>query len=126
METVIVSYAGSALPGNAETVDLFSSVIAFQGANTHVMMGYPRFQLSLKNDQAGTLSVWESTDRGVNWTQVRANEAVAAAAAGTESTWDFYVGSYKDFRVRWVNGATPQTTFRVNMALSPEAAPTTP
>lgn len=110
-------YTGSALPGNAETVTLFSTVAAFPGKNYCAMLGKNRLEVSIKNDQSGTLEGYKSVDRGVNWVQVFPDTAVAAPAAGAVNFYDFLIGEYDDFKLDWVNGATPQTTFGIDIML---------
>lgn len=123
-------YTGSALPGNAEVVVLYATAPTYTSgvsdnrgfgiANFHQSSGIKRVLLALTNDQSGTLKAYQSTDRGVTWVQVVADTAVAAAAANSENMYDFLVEPYQDWKVTWTNGATPQTTFRVNITLTDE------
>ena len=127
METHIkFKYMGSALPGNAETVTLFTTAPtgtapfatygAFLGANMLDSSGISRIMVRLQNDQAGTLKAYKSNDRGVTWVRVEADVAVAAAAANAENIHDYLVEGYADWRLDWTNGATPQTTFRPDIS----------
>lgn len=118
-------YTGSALPGNAEVVVLFATAPTYTAgvsdnrgfaiANFLQQAGVHRVLVDLTNDQAGTLKAYQSNDRGVTWTQVTADTAVAASAANSENMYDFLVEPYSDWKVTWTNGATPQTTFTVNI-----------
>ena len=120
------NYTGSALPGNAETVVLLATAPT-SGVLTGVIGGagnmgnfFPnarieRVLLSLTNDQAGTLNEYQSFDRGATWTKIFTT-AVAASAANSENQYDFLVEPYGDWKLEWVNGAAPQTTFKVNLA----------
>ena len=123
-ETVWVKYVGSALPGNAETVVLFSTVAAFPGALYLASHALDRFRLSLMNDQAGTLKVFFSDNRGVTWTQYVPDDAVAASPANNDNERE-YVGlaAYRDWKVEWLNGVTPQTSFKPNMYLTTDRSP---
>lgn len=112
-----VKYTGSALPGNAETVNIFSTVSAFPGKNYAAMHGRNRLEVSIKNDQTGTLKGYRSSDRGVNWVQVYPDTAVAAPASGATNFYDFLIVEFEDFKLDWLNGATPQTVFHVDAAL---------
>lgn len=130
-ETVRLKYTGSALPGNAEVVSLFDSVVAFPGANYLPMLHMKRLQLDILHDQAGTLKWYKTQNRGLTsvtgagssattiWLQI-GSLAVAAGAANTSDTFDFLVEEYQDFKLEWTNGATPQTVFSVDTALSDE------
>ncbi len=66
----------------------------------------------LKTDQAGDIFVEQSVNAGGNWDLVETQTVVA----GTTLKWrvDLYA-SY--VRVRYVNGATPQTYFRLGARL---------
>lgn len=121
-ENVKVKYVGSALPGNAETVVLFTTVNTGMGANFMSIASLNRLYMTLINDQAGTLNAYSSENRGTSWTKIY-TAAVAASAANSESPYDFLVEPYADWKLEWVNGATPQTTFRPAMALQGQRNP---
>lgn len=108
-------YTGSALPGNAESVTLVDTT-TFPGAKFLQGAGIHRIIVGLVNDQAGTLKASISMNRGTTWTQIVADQAVAAAAANSENINDYLLEQYPDWRLVWTNGATPQTTFIVNIA----------
>lgn len=118
-------YIGSALPGNAETVVLFSTVAAFPGKNYCQHNGIKRFIVDLKHDQTGTVKAYRSQDRGTTWNQFYDSGAIAAPAATSSTIRDIAIEPYEDWKVEWVNGATPQTTFLVGMALADERPPLT-
>lgn len=105
-------YTGSALPGNAEVVSFFDTTVANggMGANWCDTNGVARILVRLINSQAGTLTMEVSTDRGSNWTTISTN-AVAISSANSENDYDFLVEGLPDVRIRWTNGATPQTVF---------------
>lgn len=132
-----VKYTGAALPGNAETVILFDTAISVDGVNLTTAalraaargfamskghfqkMGGKRFVLRLVNDAAGTLNVYKSDDRGANWNKIY-TVAVAASAANSENVYDVLIEGLYDWKVEWVNGATPQTSWEPSMEISDE------
>lgn len=130
-ETVRLKYTGSALPGNAEVVSLFDTVVAFPGANYLPSLHMKRLQLDIAHNQAGTLNWYKTQVRGPSsvtgagsaattvWTQI-GTLAVAAPAANTSDTFDFLVEEYQDFKLEWTNGAAAQTLWNVDIALTGE------
>lgn len=111
-----IKYVGTALPGNGATVTLFSTVDAGWAANGFALLGIARLIFSINNDQSGTLKAYQSTDRGVTWVQAVADDAESASGATAENINDYLVEQYADWKLDWVNGATPQTRFTVNIA----------
>lgn len=130
-ETARLKYTGSALPGNAEVVSLFDTVVAFPGANYLPSLHMKRLQIDLAHDQAGTLKWYKTQARGLTsvtgagssattvWTQI-GSVAVAAPAANTSDNFDFLVEEFADFKLEWTNGATPQTVWLPDIALTDE------
>lgn len=116
-------YGGSALPGNAETVVLFSTVTAFPAKSMAAMIGIARLIIDIKHDQSGTMKAYRSQNRGVTWNQFYDSGAIAAPAATSSTIRDIAIEPYMDVKVEWLNGATPQTTFIVDMALVEERGP---
>lgn len=104
------TYTGSALPGNAEVVTFFDSTNTGFGANWCDTNGVARILVRLVNDNTGTLTMDVSTNRGTSWRTISTN-AVTASAANSENDYDFLVEGLPDVRIRWTNGATPQTVF---------------
>lgn len=123
-DNVRIKYTGSALPGNAETVTIFDTTAGGgqMGAGFMALAELNRLYLTIINDQAGTLKSYSSENRGTTWTQI-SSTAVAASAANSENPYDYLVEPYLDWRLLWVNGATPQTTFRVAAALQGQRNP---
>lgn len=109
-----VTYSGSALPGNAEAITLFSSTTAFgKRAATHYRCFW--FDVALQTDANAdnSLQLQKSADGGVTWVN-----AGAAVTIGTGHTLTkLFVSPYADWRVVYTNGATPQTTFAVDMVI---------
>lgn len=110
-----ITYSGSALPDNAESVVLFSSTAAFgKRAATHYRCFW--FDVALQTDAAAgtqTLQLQKSADGGVTWTNA---EAATAITTGHKLV-KFFVSPYADWRVVYLNGSTPQTTFAVDMVI---------
>ena len=127
-EVVRLKYTGSALPGNAELVNIASSVSLFSGAGMAQGAGLKRLVVSIKHDASGTLKFYSSRDRAngaatvSSWTQVADSGAIAAPTY--TSTYDYVIEPHMDWKLDWLNGATPQTTFSVDVALTDERGPT--
>ena len=111
-----IKYVGTALPGNVEVVTLFDTVASGWGANAFSTLEVSRIYVALVNSQAGTLKEYKSLDRGVTWTQIDPDRAVAAVAANSENGYDYLVAPYQDWKLTWTNGATPQTLFSASIA----------
>lgn len=119
------SYTGTALPTTSETVVLFATAPTFTAGvsdgrgfgRKHELqrMRVHRVLLDLTNSHNGTLRAFQSQDRGKTWVQVAPDIAVAASAASSTNQVDFLVEPYPDWKLVWVNGATTQTTFTVNV-----------
>lgn len=60
-------------------------------------------------DQAGTLNVDQSSDEGQSWDFT--STFAVGAAAGVGYSVEMLTGTW---RIRYVNGATPQTVFRLS------------
>lgn len=98
-------------PTGAGTTTIFSSVSAF-GAKMIRHLKVKRISFAVENDQAGTLEASRSTDGGTTW-DVFDSRAVAAAGANVISgPYDYLIDTYEDFRLRWTNGGSNQTTWR--------------
>lgn len=115
---VRVKYIGSALPGNAETVNLFSSVVSFAAANALPALGMHAYHLNLKHDAAGTVKGYRSVDRGVTWSQYYDSGSISAPASTTSTDLVVSIEGHADVKFDWLNGATPQTLFSVSQNLS--------
>ena len=107
---------------NSSSFFIFSTVTNGMGAGFMAMAMLNRLYLTLINDQAGTLKSYSSENRGTTWTQI-SSTAVAASAANSENPYDYLIEPYSDWKLEWVNGATPQTTFRVAAALQGQRNP---
>lgn len=117
-EKTKVPYTGSALPGNAEAIVLFSSTTAF-GARAAPHYRCFWFDVALLVDQnaANTLQLQKSANGGTTWVNAEPAVTINSGTAGGNSVTDFFVSPYADWRVVYTNGATPQTTFQVDMVI---------
>ena len=95
-----------------------SATYSGTGRTTNSNAQYAFFNASAYADQAGTLYIDQSLDTGATYLPV-ASTAVAAVSSGQISVR--LTGTYTAstlYRVRYVNGATAQTTFRIASAFS--------
>jgi len=121
-DTARFKYVSGTPGADANTYNLFNSAIALQGAGMAANLGYKRLMLDIKNSQAGTLKLYKSPDRGVNWYEVFEVAVAAAAATGTND-YDLLVEEYEDFKADWVNGGVAQATWQVSIALTDSRNP---
>ncbi len=117
-EKTRVTYTGSALPGNAEVITLFSSTVAFGARSaTHYRCFWFDVALLLDQNAANTLQLQKSADGGVTWVNAAPAVTINSGTTGGNSVTTFFVSPYADWRVVYTNGATPQTTFQVDMVI---------
>lgn len=113
-----IPYTGSALPGNAEVITLFSSTAAFgPRAATHYRCFWFDVGLQVDQNAANSLQLQKSADGGTTWTNAGTATTINSGTAGGHSVTSFFVSPYADWRVVYTNGATPQTTFQVDMVI---------
>jgi hypothetical protein len=98
--------ATTALLGNAET---YTSAALMSDT-------YDRAVGTVKSDQSGTLYVEQSGD-GTNWD---VSQSIAVTGGAGQSFSVALVAAY--FRTRYVNGATPQTSFRLRVGTNSDGA----
>lgn len=113
----------SATPGNDSSVyNLFNSTVTFaNGLRTHDI---GRIEVSLVNNQSGTIRFYKSSNKGTNFDQVGGDIAVVASTAtDINGPYDFLVDPYDDVKIDWVNGGTAQTTWRPEVVLVRGARP---
>jgi hypothetical protein len=114
-----VPYKGSALPGNAESIVLFSSTTAF-GARCAPHYTCHFADVAITADAAAgtqTVALQKSNDGGANWITVGTPTAVIIG----NTNISFNVGPYQDFRILYLNGSTPQTAFAVDLVIDHES-----
>ena len=116
---VIVPYIGTVPGADANTYNLFSTVVSFPGAQFMATNGLHRIVVVLTNPQSLTLKGYRSSDRGTNWTQVYDSGATAAPAAGQSNTFDLLISQFADFKLDILNGGSAQTGWTVSMELMP-------
>ena len=114
-EKTYVPYKGSALPGNAESIVLFSSTVAF---GPRAAQHYRCFwvDVAFTTDEAAgtqTVTLERSNDGGTTWIAVAAGTAVGDG----QTLAEFFVSPYQDFRIVYLNGSTPQTLFAVDLVI---------
>lgn len=115
-ESVVFKYSGSTPGADANTYNLFSSVVAFMGANMAQQNGLKRLFVTIDNPQSGTLKFYRSNDRGTTWVQVGGDQAATASATDV-FTFDAIILGFPDFKVDWVNGGAAQTGWTVTISL---------
>jgi hypothetical protein len=114
-EKTYVPYKGSALPGNAESIILFSSTVAF-GARAAQHYRCFWVDVAITTDEAAgtqTVALQKSNDGGTTWITVGAPTAVIDGNTNVS----FFVSPYQDFRILYLNGSTPQTLFGVDLVI---------
>lgn len=125
-----IGYTGSTPGADSNTYVLFATILpatptdaqnANWPQNMFMLADVHKFCLLLKNNQSGTINIYESEDRGVTWQQVD-TLAVSAAASTGSNPMEFLVEGMKDMKIEWVNGGSAQTTWSVNMSLSSDRA----
>lgn len=115
-ERAQLKYTGTALPGNAETVNMFNSTLTgVRGFLSSARAS--RFEVTLQNSQAGSLLAYWSDDFGTNWNLYDTQVVGIPAAGASAGPYDYSVDPYKDWKLDWLNGAAVQTVFRVNQVL---------
>lgn len=114
-EKTYVPYKGTALPGNAESIVLFSSTVAFgPRAAPHYRCYW--VDVAITTDEAAgtqTVRLEKSNDGGTTWITVGTPTAVGDGNTAEE----FFVSPYQDFRIVYLNGTTPQTLFAVDLVI---------
>ncbi|RPJ39344.1 MAG: hypothetical protein EHM35_02630 [Planctomycetaceae bacterium] len=118
-----VPYKGPALPGNAEAIVLFSSVTAFGiDAAPHYHINWVDVALRLDQNADNTVKVQKSSD-GTTWVDVDSKTVSSVGDSVDPDSISFFVGVFKNFRVVYTNGVTPQTAFAVDLTLNGERSP---
>ncbi len=128
-ESVIVRYTGATPGADANTYNIFSSVVAFPGCRMAQDLGLKRLFVTIDNPQAATLKFYRCNDgigggttaRGTNWVQVGGDFAITASATDV-ATFDGLIESFPDFKLDLVNGGVAQTGWTVTIALTGERA----
>ena len=112
---ITVEYQGG-LPGISATVDLIDTTAMDPSGGAGQNNNFSWVVYRVTTSHAGVSVDFEySTDSGTTWRQIATSTAVAAGADTYED--ELYVGGLRDFRVRFVNDSTAQTTFDVNVSV---------
>lgn len=107
-----VPYKGPALPGNAEAIVLFNTVVAFGlDAAPHYQTYWADLSISVDENVNNTVVLQKSTN-GTTWVTV-ASATISDANVSNEAS--FYVAPHKNWRLLYTNGTTPQTAFSVDL-----------
>jgi len=121
-ETVKLKYTGSTPGADSNSYELFSTITAGMGGNLLQSCGLKRYMLDLEHDNAGTILVSKTEDRGTTWVVV-SSTAIAAPAANSTTQFDVLVEPFGDFKVVWTNGGSAQGSFIVSQVLTDERSP---
>jgi hypothetical protein len=121
----ICKYTGTTPGADANTYVLLATTQATGNAGWpecyFALAGVKKVTLVIKHNNAGTLKVYESTDRGTNWRQID-SITVAAPAATAATPYDFVVEGMRDWKLEWVNGGAAQSPWDVLLSLSEQRA----
>lgn len=120
MSAVGAKYTGATPGADANTYNLFSSVVAFSGAWMAQGAGLKRMGIDIKHSQSLTLKGYKSSDRGTTWEQVYSSGVVTAPAATDSTRLDFWFEPYADFKIDLLNAGAAQVAFTVDIALTDE------
>ena len=114
MNTTRIKYTGTALPGNAESITMLDTTTngMWKGFIQHSC--WARVAVDIHNSHSGTLDLYKLEADEVTWEKI-STTAVAAASADSSNQYDFWIEPYLGVRIIWVNGATPQTAFDIDM-----------
>lgn len=112
-ETVTVGFS-TTLPTGAGTTILFDSTVSTPGFFRSI--GSSRFEVTIQNDQAGSLRAYWSRNGGTTW-RLYNTQAVALVAAGASSEYDYLVDPFMDWKLDWLNGGVNQATWDGNLVL---------
>ena len=114
-----VPYKGTALPGNAEVIVLFSSVTAFGlNAAPHYQIYWVDVSIFVDQGTTNTVELQKSSD-GTTWKQVAVGTVSNAGDGSNE--FAFYVAPHQNFRIVYTNQATPQTAFTCDLSLDSDS-----
>lgn len=112
---------GSGLPGAAEVVILFSSVVVFGPKALHLMDDNYWFTYSIApstNATGNSVTGEWSADGGTTWNVFHTSASNEPVGDSTTFTDEVYIGNFMDVRFKFNNGASAQATkFDVAMAL---------
>lgn len=113
-----IPYQDTALPTDSDTFTLVDTTVLSPNLRGVIpMAGWHRFFLSVFANQDGTITEYTSVDGGTNWRQVGTAESHTGSSTA-QTTVEYEVDAYRDWRLIWTNGGTNQTTFEVQMSFS--------
>jgi hypothetical protein len=111
-----LKYEGSALPGNAETVTLWEQTNGQHGDMESYCATF-FFDQNANNTLIGqyTDAADDVPTASATWRQFHTQ---TMATGATAIRVEIRITEFRRWRMRWTNGATPQTVFVVDQALS--------
>jgi hypothetical protein len=122
--SVQAKYVGGTPGDETETYVLFNSATAFEAASRISGMGLQRFRLQLQCSDDGELRWYHSSDGGTTWHQGQPDSThTVTGVADTSQTFDFFVGSFRDWKLEWINGGSAQDPWEVDMVLDDDPSP---
>ena len=104
-------FVSTTAPTDSNTTTLFDSTSAFGGAGRMRHLPVARISFGVNNSHAGTLLGQESIDGGTTWRTFSSTPVGVPAASTISGPYDFLIDTYHEFRLRWTNGGTTQTTW---------------
>ena len=113
-----IKYGGTALPADSDTETLFdTTAFAHPSSGVFQQGGWRYFNFKVDHSHKGTIVADLSDDGGASWSQFWSH-ALAPHHADIMNFNHIPIVEGVDFRVRWVNGGTTQTTFKPFLTLS--------
>ena len=105
--------------GFTDSIAVLAAAATFTGiGRTNNAAQYAFFNASAFSDQAGTVLIDQSLDSGATYQPMASQVVAANGAASLSVRLCGAVGVATLYRVRYVNGATLQTTFRLSSSFS--------
>lgn len=101
-----------ATPTGSGDTTIFDTTTMFGGAGMIQNMGIARIAFSVEHNQAGTLTAYRSSDRGVNWDAYDVQTVGIPAANQISGPFDYVIDHHGDWKLVWTNGGTNQTVWR--------------
>lgn len=106
-------------PTDSDTSTIFSTVTAFPGQSRAAAgQGCGHFRVDVKHSHGAILKLSKSLDRGANW-HVVTQGFIPVPLALQSTVREFDVSPFADFKLEVINGGTTQTTWAVDMSLTP-------
>lgn len=115
----IAQFQHTTAPTDSDTSTIFSTVTAFPGQSRAAAgQGCGHFRVDVKHSHGAILKLSKSLDRGTNW-HVVTQGFIPVPLALQSTVREFDVSPFADFKLEVINGGTTQTTWAVDMSLTP-------